>query len=360
MNNNPTKLPLFAALLCWAVWVSIVCVAIFKNSQWVEAVMRLDHTAVLEAYNWNFETQPVLFASLSAVCGLGMFFFRGQWIRFCVVALVALGSSGFLKILQWYVSEYEHGRLLVRTVTIESPKIKDPIDILHISDLEAAEIDAHAAKALEKIALIDADMIIFTGDLIELQPGDDPEDLWKDLAPLLSRLDPPLGFYGVYGDGDYILFHLPVSSESRLRMLPVQPHNVKYGDTELSLKGLSLFQSRMEDIVEPHLDTWLDALEPEVFSILVGHGPSYVLSAQEYAIDLCLAGHTHGGQVRLPILGPLVANSAIPKHLSRGFNKIGKTQINVSAGLGTDRFQGMPIIRFNCPTEMSLIQLRPL
>ena len=64
--------------------------------------------------------------------------------------------------------------------------------------------------------------------------------------------------------------------------------------------------------------------------------------------------------MRLPILGPLVIDSNIPKDLSSGLHKIGNPYLNVSAGAGSNRYGGLPPIRFNCPTEFTVINILPL
>ena len=108
------------------------------------------------------------------------------------------------------------------------------------------------------------------------------------------------------------------------------------------------------------VDPWLASAEADDFTILFGHAPDYALQMVDQPIDLCLAGHTHGGQVRLPWYGALVIDSKVPKDWSKGFRRIGIPYLNVSAGAGSNRFEGLPPIRFNCPTEMTLIELVPI
>jgi len=104
----------------------------------------------------------------------------------------------------------------------------------------------------------------------------------------------------------------------------------------------------------------LEQADGRDFRILFGHAPDYALAMTEEPIDLCLAGHTHGGQVSLPFYGPLVIDSAVPRDWARGFRRIGIPYLNVSAGAGSNRYKGLPPLRFDCPTEMTLIELVPL
>ena len=132
------------------------------------------------------------------------------------------------------------------------------------------------------------------------------------------------------------------------------------GGGTIDLYGLSLYQSKEQEWAVRAVEDWLSKSEANAFRILLGHAPDYALGVKDQQIDLCLAGHTHGGQVRLPGYGPLVIDSEVPKKWSRGFRSIGIPYLNVSAGAGSNRYEGLPPIRFNCPTEMTLIELVPV
>src|SRR5690606_11559425 len=95
------------------------------------------------------------------------------------------------------------------------------------------------------------------------------------------------------------------------------------------------------------------------FTLAFGHAPDYVLYVHDLPIDLCLAGHTHGGQVRVPWLGPIFTLSRVSREHARGFHELGSLRFNVSSGAGDERSGGLPPIRFLCPTEMTLITLVP-
>jgi predicted MPP superfamily phosphohydrolase len=72
--------------------------------------------------------------------------------------------------------------------------------------------------------------------------------------------------------------------------------------------------------------------------------------------DLVLAGHTHGGQVRLPGVGALVTNCDLPREQVRGLSRWGSSWLHVSAGLGTSKYAPF---RFACRPEASLLQVVP-
>ena len=91
--------------------------------------------------------------------------------------------------------------------------------------------------------------------------------------------------------------------------------------------------------------------------ILLCHAPDYaddlIVVPEGQAVSLMLAGHSHGGQIRLPIVGPLVLPDLGRKYIE-GWFRFGSLQLYVNRGLGT---VGLPI-RFNCPPEIALLTLR--
>ena len=104
------------------------------------------------------------------------------------------------------------------------------------------------------------------------------------------------------------------------------------------------------------IDKWLQN-NSDSFTIILGHAPDYILSVGDSEIDLCLAGHTHGGQVNLPLIGPLLYASRIPKSWAKGFRNVNRTRLNVSSGIGTERTPGLPPIRFNCPPAITVFKI---
>ena len=92
-----------------------------------------------------------------------------------------------------------------------------------------------------------------------------------------------------------------------------------------------------------------------IYSILLAHSPDYALFAEPAGVDLVLSGHTHGGQVRLPIIGAPMVQIFLGEEFVQGLNSLGRTQVYTTRGIGT---VWMPI-RFLCPPEITVINLRP-
>jgi predicted MPP superfamily phosphohydrolase len=93
---------------------------------------------------------------------------------------------------------------------------------------------------------------------------------------------------------------------------------------------------------------------PQDFKVLMAHTPELYQSASDLGIDLYLCGHTHAGQIRLPLVGSLRNNADCPKEYAYGAWRHGSMQAYTSAGAGCS---ALPI-RYNCPPEVTLIELR--
>lgn len=125
--------------------------------------------------------------------------------------------------------------------------------------------------------------------------------------------------------------------------------------TFLDLEGT---RTQLTGLDDPYLhrdDRRLLVRDPSAgLAILVVHDPAPYADARRAGYDLVVAGHTHGGQVRMPFVGALVTNSTLPTSLARGLSRLNPGWLFVSPGLGTGRYAPF---RFLCPPEASVIQL---
>ena len=117
----------------------------------------------------------------------------------------------------------------------------------------------------------------------------------------------------------------------------------------LRLTGLSLSDSFHTGLKVPG--------DPTRFHLVLGHAPNFALG--DVPADLLLAGHTHGGQVRLPWFGPLITLSRVPRSWAAGLTELsGGRRLLVSRGVGMER-GGAPRIRFLCRPELVILDLVP-
>ncbi len=122
------------------------------------------------------------------------------------------------------------------------------------------------------------------------------------------------------------------------------------GDLPVELLGLDDAHIGWHDLrVAPREDA-------ERLGVAVMHSPDSAPETAALGYDLIFAGHTHGGQVRLPLFGALVTNSHLPRRLVSGLSRIGRSYMHVSQGLGTSKFAPF---RFFCRPEATVLELRP-
>lgn len=166
-----------------------------------------------------------------------------------------------------------------------------------------------------------------------------------------------LAAWNVIGDVDGPLFPMILAGDSPIRTLADE--SVLIADGTIRIVGLSLPASRGNEDPRAVLSRETADSTEEEFVIVAGHAPDFVMAMDGQRLDLGLAGHTHGGQVRVPWLGPIVTLSRVPRDWARGFRQQDGWAFNVSAGIGAEHLADLPNIRFNCPPEITLIRVEP-
>jgi hypothetical protein len=241
--------------------------------------------------------------------------------------------------------------------------------ILHLSDLHFVRRDRKKRRFLASLPR--ADLTVVTGDLVGEPEA--VEETVNALRPLRGRLASlfVLGSNDLYvpRPRNYLAYLVPAKRRRRrigtrgrpadlVRLLEtdgwVHLRNRKY---ERRANGLRLEIAGLDD---PHIhraDLRL-ALRtvPDAFGLAVVHSPDPAPELVALGYDLVLAGHTHGGQVRLPFVGALVTNSSLPARLASGLIALGPGLLHVSQGLGTSKYAPF---RLFCRPQATLLELRP-
>lgn len=260
--------------------------------------------------------------------------------------------------LRVYATHIEPHRLQIREVTIASAKVREPLTVLHITDIQSAGIGAYEARVFEKIRALDPDIILHTGDLLQpISPRTHKTELPK-VAALFESLPSACKMYMVQGDTCGPMFNAQPEDTGGIAYLHDTDTVITRPNDRIRIYGLTLGASTLGTQARDEVDRWLQA-DPDAFNIVMGHRPDYILKMNDLPIDLCLAGHTHGGQIRIPFFGPPIIFSHIPRDWARGFRETGSTRLNVSAGIGAEHAHRLPSIRINCPPEMTLIHVVP-
>jgi predicted MPP superfamily phosphohydrolase len=114
--------------------------------------------------------------------------------------------------------------------------------------------------------------------------------------------------------------------------------------------------SHQQELDATRLTVALEGVPADAFTLLLYHSPDLILEAAGAGVDLYLAGHTHGGQIRLPLYGPMATASRYGKRYASGLFREKGTALYVSRGLGFEG-GGMPRARFLCRPEVVTLEL---
>jgi len=189
-----------------------------------------------------------------------------------------------------------------------------------------------------------------------------------DLPALMQPLSAPLGVYAVLGNHDTHVGAAAISSAletTGIRMLRNRHECVRAENVELWLAGIDCPDSKQYGLTDPSRAGWariyrrmlnsaLEGIPTDAFHILLAHTPDVIRAAARRGVDLMLSGHTHGGQVRFPLLGATVVPSRYGQRYAAGQFQVEGTTLYVNRGLGTVRFP----LRFLCRPELAIHTLR--
>lgn len=249
-------------------------------------------------------------------------------------------------------------RVGVTRLTYRSPKLdrQPPIRILHLTDFHVERLTRREERVLALASELRPDVIVYTGDLLSFSYVDDPM-AQADCRALMSKLAAPLGVFAVTGtplvDTEAAVENIlgGLDNITLLRdsivSLPEYP--------ALRLIGLTCTHDSAAD--SARLEQLIDGLPADQYTLLLYHAPDLMPEAVRCDIELLLCGHTHGGQVRLPLFGALFTSSHYWKRYEMGEYREGRTTLYVSRGIGMEG-KGMPRMRFLCEPEIELIELR--
>jgi predicted MPP superfamily phosphohydrolase len=283
-----------------------------------------------------------------------------------------------------YAAGYEVRAFTLRRVEVPVlPAGSRPLRVLHLSDLHVTPHQAHKLAWLDSLARLEPDLVVNTGDNLA-HPG--------SVEPLLAALGRLLDVPGVFvfGSNDYfaptvrnpLRYLLPDDGQRNTSSAPLPWKDLRLafidsgwrdltnttdaltiGDTTLAFAGVD----------DPHLEyddlAAVAGPAPREADLRVGvaHAP-YLRVLDQFAADgyeMVFAGHTHGGQLCLPVKGALVTNCDLDTARAKGLHRHpadsrpgdpGSSWLHVSAGAGTSPYAP---VRFCCRPEATLLTLVP-
>ena len=280
-----------------------------------------------------------------------------------VITVIAV----ILVVLVW-IMLYDSNRFVVRHYSLRDQRIKKPVKAVVLADLHNKRYGKENECLLQAIDEIRPDMILIAGDILTAKPKASLETA----VDLLTKLAGKYPIY--YGNGNH---------EHRLKLYPEN-----YGDmaeryeealqkigirrlvnehTVLEESGICIYGSEIDKLyykrfgIQPmdpeYLKSLLGQPSAEKYTILIAHNPDYFPKYADWGADLVLAGHVHGGMVRIPFWGKGVVSPNVrlfPKYDGGEFT-LGKTRMLLSRGLG---MHTIPVRLFN-PGEVLEVDLLP-
>ncbi|MDP8969876.1 MAG: metallophosphoesterase [Actinomycetota bacterium] len=283
-------------------------------------------------------------------------------------ATAGLGYAALVE-RRWY-------RLRQVTVPVLRPDAARPLRLLHLSDLHLTPAQDHKRAFVRTCLQARPDVVVATGDLLGHADAVDPA---VELLAAAARDRPAVAVLGSHDFWEPTLknpFDYLLAPDRRVRGAPLDTDRLVDG---LTAAGWQLLDNRrvaigtaagpidIAGLGDPHVDKdrpelvdWSrPAAAATALRLAVVHAPyrRALDTFDRHGFDLALAGHTHGGQLRLPGVGALVANCDLPLAKARGLSRHGaELWLHVSAGLGTSRYAPL---RFACRPEATLLDIVP-
>jgi predicted MPP superfamily phosphohydrolase len=266
----------------------------------------------------------------------------------CGALAAAALAEGFLR---------EPFQLDVERVSIASPWLPagfDGVTIAQLSDLHLHRVSAAYSMAIDVIRRERPHLVVITGDLV-----DRPDDATVCLDYLRDvRIAAGVPVVAVFGNWDHRAFPTRQSIEVWRRRLQTETGIRVLVNENVGLRrgGDRMWLAGTDDPYFGHadLDASLRGIPDDGCTVMLSHAPEDIEEiAVRPSVRLVLAGHTHGGQVRLPLVGALRVPSRYGTRFARGLFQVGGTLLYVNAGIGTSHVP----VRFLCRPELTLITL---
>jgi uncharacterized protein len=270
---------------------------------------------------------------------------------------ISFMRSGFVMTLSGYFyARFIEPKQLVTTSHVIYhrliPKSFDGVKIVQFSDTHLGHFYdlSQLERIVRKINELAPDVVVFTGDLMD-EPNKYPDT--EKIAPVLEKIKAPLGKFSIYGNHDHggygTEIYLDIMDKANFKTLINEHVIIELLDkSKIAIAGL-------DDMMlgKPNFSAMTKDIPPNTYTIALLHEPDGANITASFPVHLQLSGHSHGGQIQIPFLGPLVTPPLAMQYYE-GFYKINDLTLYVNRGLGTTR---MPFRFFSLP-ELTVFTLK--
>ncbi len=261
----------------------------------------------------------------------------------------ALGVAAITAFAGYPIWETRH--LLINRLTVAVPRLPQSFSGLKIAFLADIHVGPflstrYLREVVDRVNALGADLIALGGDYVHREGR-----FVASAAAELARLSAPLGVISILGNHDYYAgreLTLAEFAKNNIPCLVNSGRRITRGPDSFWLAGV-------DDLCKgyPQPEKALEGVQPGEAVIMLSHSPDVAETLDDERVGLMLSGHTHGGQVRLPLIGSPIVPSQYGQKYASGLVKAPKTNCFVTRGVGTI----FPPIRLNCPPEIALLTL---
>lgn len=268
-----------------------------------------------------------------------------RWLAMTAGSIGVMGFGGWK--YAWDVEPWWLALERIKVPLAGLPLALEGLTIAQLSDLHWSEDvkEGHVARAVDMVLEAQPDLIVLTGDYVTHKA-----QYIADCARELARLTAPHGVYAILGNHDYWTDARVVRAGLEDVGLPV----LLNANVRIPVDDADLWLAGVDDVWERHadVDRALKSIPPRAITVLLAHEPDYADQVVGRRVALQLSGHSHGGQIRLPLFGA----PALPRWGRKypyGLRRVGDMWLYTNRGVGLIQ----PAVRFNCRPEVTLIQL---
>lgn len=236
----------------------------------------------------------------------------------------------------------------------ELPKEYDGFKIAHISDIHygVSIFKEELSNIVDKINLTKPDIVVLTGDLLDDSVSYTKSDI-DDIIKELNKIECSIEKYAIAGNNDYSnQYWQNIIDSTNFINLNDSYELIYKSKTPLLISGLSTKynNNNVNDKIKKTNDYLKDN---DLYSILIIHEPDEIKNIDYSKFNLILAGHSHGGQIRLPLIGGLIVKDGSKKYIDE-YYKLDNTDLYISNGLSNSNIK----YRFLNKPSFTLYRLR--
>lgn len=289
----------------------------------------------------------------------------GASLALVAMLLAVLGASlaltliviALISAVAYYATWIEPFRLTLTRQRLDTPAWNgESLRLLHVGDIHVERTTERERRLNAMIESLQPDLIVFSGDFVSLSYTNDAQAK-KDIRAIIGAWRAPLGVYCVAGTPvvepmTRVLEF--VEGLDNLTLLANRWVTVEAPGGVLHILGLITTHDLKTD--REALARMMQTAPDDGVKLLLVHAPDIAPEAADAQIDLYLCGHTHGGQIRLPLIGALASSSQLGRRFIMGRYQVGRMTLYTSRGVGMEGL-GAPRARLLCPPEITLWEI---